>query len=405
MAAPTLPNRSPSAIPEPMTLPVSARPAVQSLQSSLIRDVANAAMGRTDVLPFWFGESDQPTPQFIREAAMASLGSGETFYSQNLGRPYLREAIGAYLTKLHGTTVDPSRIAAVGSGVSGLMLAAQMVVSPGDRVVAVTPLWPNIVEIPKILGADVTRVPLAVANGKWSLELDRLLAALTPDTRMVIVNSPNNPTGWTIEEDEVDAILAHCRKHGIWVLSDDVYERLVHDPARNSAPSFLRRYQRGDRIISVNSFSKAWSMTGWRVGWLAVPETLTSDLGKLIEYNTSCILEPIQRAATAAVTHGEAEVAKLRAHLTATRNLLVDELRTLPGVVVPEAGGAMYVFFRIEGQYDTLALAKRLVEEAGLGLAPGGAFGPEGDGWLRWCHAVQPEKLREGVARLKAFLG
>jgi len=384
--------------------PVMARAEVQALKSSLIREVANAGMGRADVLPFWFGESDQATPGFIREAAIASLASGETFYSQNLGRPYLREAIASYLTGLHGTEVGAGRIAAVGSGVNGLMLAAQMVLSPGDRVVAVTPLWPNIVEIPKILGAEVTRVPLTVANGKWSLDLDRLLAALTPGTRMVIINSPNNPTGWTIEEDEVDAVLAHCRKHGIWVLSDDVYERLVHDPARKSAPSFLQRYEAGDRIMSVNSFSKAWSMTGWRVGWIAAPETLAGDFTKIIEYNTSCILEPVQRAATAAVSLGEPEVAKLRAGLTATRELLVGELRTLPGVVVPEAGGAMYVFFRVAGWDDTLTLAKRLVEEAGLGLAPGGAFGPEGEGWLRWCHATSPEKLREGVARLRGFL-
>jgi len=384
--------------------PVSARPAVQALQSSLIREVANAGMGRTDVLPFWFGESDQPTPQFIRDAAIASLGAGETFYSQNLGRPYLREAIAAYLTGLHDRPVEPGRIAAVGSGVSGLMLAMQLVVSPGDRVVAVTPLWPNIVEIPKILGAEVDRVPLTVANGKWSLDLDRLLAALTPDTRLVVINSPNNPTGWTIEDAEVDAILAHCRRHGIWVLSDDVYERLVHDPRRKSAPSFLARYAPGDRILSVNSFSKAWSMTGWRIGWLAAPEVLAGDLTKLIEYNTSCILEPTQRAATAAIIYGEPEVARLRQHLRTTRELLVGALRRIPGVVVPDAGGAMYVFFRIEGQDDTLALAKRLVNEAGLGLAPGGAFGPEGNGWLRWCHAVEEGKLREGVARLRKFL-
>jgi aspartate/methionine/tyrosine aminotransferase len=383
---------------------VAARPEVQALASSLIREVANAGMGRADVLPFWFGESDQPTPEFIREAAIASLSSGETFYSQNLGRPYLREAIAGYLTGLHGTAVAPGRIAAVGSGVSGLMLAAQLVVSPGDRVVAVTPLWPNITEIPKILGAEVVRVPLAVANGEWSLDLDRLLAALTPGTRMVIINSPNNPTGWTIEEDEVDAVLAHCRRNGIWVLADDVYERLVHDPARRSAPSFLRRYAAGDRIISVNSFSKAWSMTGWRAGWLAAPEALMDDLTKLIEYNTSCILEPVQRAATAALQRGEPEVSRLRARLTETRELLVEALRSLPGVVVPEAGGAMYVFFRIEGQDDTLGLAKRLVEEAGLGLAPGGAFGPEGDGWLRWCHATEVGKLRDGVRRLERFL-
>ena len=389
----------------PLDLPVFARPAVQALQNSLIREVANAGMGRTDVLPFWFGESDQPTPEFIREAAIDSLWAGETFYSQNLGRPYLREAIAGYLAGLHGIEMPPGRIAAVGSGVSGLMLASQALLSPGDRVVAVTPLWPNITEIPKILGAEVERVPLRVANGRWSLDLDRLLAALTPGTRMVIINSPNNPTGWTIEEDEVDAVLAHCRRRGIWVLADDVYERLVHDPGRRSAPSFLRRYEAGDRLISVNSFSKAWSMTGWRVGWLAAPEPLADALTKLIEYNTSCVFEPAQRAATAALQHGEPEVTRLRARLTETRRLLVDELRALPGVVVPEAGGAMYVFFRIEGEDDTLALARRLVEAAGLGLAPGGAFGPEGEGWLRWCHATEPAKLRQGVLRLRQFLG
>ncbi len=384
---------------------VSARPAVEALKSSLIREVANAGMGRTDVLPFWFGESDQATAPFIREAAIASLASGETFYSQNFGRPYLREALAEYLTGLHGVAVPPDRIAAVGSGVNGLMLAAQTVISPGDRVVAVTPLWPNITEIPKILGAEVVRVPLTVANGKWSLDLDRLLAALVPGTRMVIINSPNNPTGWTIEEDEVDAVLAHCRKHGIWVLSDDAYERLVHDPARKVAPSFLARYRPGDRIISANTFSKAWTMTGWRAGWLVVPPELMEGLGKIIEYNTSCILEPVQRAATVALQQGEPEVAKLRTSLRATRELLVNDLRALPGVVVPEAGGAMYVFFRVAGWDDTLTLAKRLVEEAGLGLAPGGAFGPEGDGWLRWCHATSPEKLQDGVGRLRAFLG
>ncbi len=146
-------------------------------------------------------------------------------------------------------------------------------------------------------------------------------------------------------------------------------------------------------------------MTGWRVGWITAPEALANDFSKIIEYNTSCILEPVQRAATVAIQQGEPEVAALRQRLTATRNLLVGELTAMPGVAVPDAGGAMYVFFRIEGFDDTLTLAKRLVDEAGLGLAPGGAFGPEGDGWLRWCHAVEPDKLREGTARLRKFLG
>jgi aspartate aminotransferase len=383
---------------------VVAREAVRGLQSSLIRDVANAGMGNAGILRFWFGESDQPTPMFIRQAAIASLESGETFYSQNLGRPYLREAIAAYLSRLHERTIGPDRIAAVGSGVSALMIASQLVLSPGDRVVAVTPLWPNVVEIPKILGANVTRVPLSVAHGKWSLDLQRTLEALTPDTRLLIVNSPNNPTGWTIEEDEVDVLLAHCRRHGIWVLADDVYERLVYDPQRRSAPSFLRRYQPGDRILSSNSFSKAWTMTGWRMGWLVAPEALMADLTKLIEYNTSCILEPAQRAGAVAVTEGEDEIAALRRRLAQSRTALVAGLRDLPGVEVPDAGGAMYAFFRIAGETDSLDLAKRIVREVSLGLAPGAAFGPEGEGWLRWCHAVSTEAIEQGLERLARFL-
>ncbi len=318
---------------------VEARQTVRELQSSLIREVANAGMGNPDILRFWFGESDQPTPLFIRQAAIESLQSGETFYSQNLGRPYLREAIAIYLSDLHERPIGADRIAAAGSGVSALMLASQLVLSPGDRVVAVTPLWPNVVEIPKILGANVARVPLASANGRWTLDLDRLLAALTPDTRLLIVNSPNNPTGWTIEEAELDIVLAHCRRHGIWVLADDVYERLVYDPRRRSAPSFLERYEPGDRIISSNSFSKAWSMTGWRMGWLVAPETLMADLSKLIEYNTSCILEPAQRAGAVAVSQGEAEVAALRERLGASRRVLVDGLRQLPGIEMPMRAG------------------------------------------------------------------
>lgn len=383
---------------------IDIRPVVRDLQPSLIREVANAGMGNPGILRFWFGESDQPTATFIREAAIASLSAGETFYSQNLGRPYLREAIGTYLSTLHEREIAPDRIAAMGSGLSALMVASQLLLTPGDRVVAVTPLWPNVTEIPKILGAEVARVPLAIANGRWTLDLDRLLAALTPETRLLIVNSPNNPTGWTIEDSEIDVLLAHCRKLGIWVLADDVYERLVYDPARRSAPSFLRRYEPGDRILSSNSFSKAWSMTGWRMGWLVAPEELMGELTKLIEYNTSCILEPSQRAGAVAVAQGESEVAALRTRLATTRRVLTDGLRRLPGVEIPDAGGAMYGFFRIAGFEDSLDLAKRLVREAELGLAPGSAFGPEGDGWLRWCHATSVEAVEDGLGRLGKFL-
>jgi aspartate aminotransferase len=383
-----------------------ARASIQSLPGSLIREVANSAMGRTDVLPFWFGESDQKTAEFIRAEASRSLAEGETMYSQNLGRPYLREAIAAYLSGLHSRPVEVDRIAAVSSGVTSILLATELLVGPQDRVVAITPLWPNICAIPQIFGATVERVPLSVRNGRWSLDLQRLIDALTPSTKLLIINSPNNPTGWTIDDEAVDAILLHCRRNGIWVLCDDVYERLVYDVSRRSAPSFLSRYEDGDRIISVNSFSKAWAMTGWRAGWMVVPKELTGDLSKLIEYSISCMFEPVQRAAALALRDGEQEVSRIRTIVSHSRTVLVDALKAVPGVEVPDAGGAMYAFFRVEGESNSLELAKRLVSDVGLGLAPGLAFGSEGDGWLRWCHAVSSDqRLLEGVERLETFLG
>lgn len=387
-----------------MFTPALARPTVQTLAASQIREVANAGIGRADVLPFWFGESDQPTPAFIREAAAKALADGKTFYTSNYGRAELRATIADYVGGLHGITLDPHRIAVTSSGVSALMLSAQTVVEPGDRVVAVTPLWPNLVEIPRILGADVERVSLRVEHGRWWLDVDALLAALRPGTRALLLNSPNNPTGWTIEADQQAAILEHCRKHGIWIIADDVYERLVFRPGLRVAPSFLAIAEPEDRVIGVNSFSKAWRMTGWRAGWLVVPPALITDLGKLIEYNTSCAPDFVQDAAMAALTQGEESVASLHSELIAARALLVDGLRALPGVEVPEADGAMYAFLRLTGYEDSLDLAKQLVAQAGLGLAPGSAFGPEGEGWLRWCYAAAPDKLAEGLRRFAGFL-
>ncbi len=371
---------------------------------SLIRDLANAAFGRADVLPFWFGESDQPTPSFIREAAIASLQAGETFYSENLGRPYLRQAIAAYLTDLHGEPIPFDRIAVTASGDSALMLASQLLLSPGDRVVTVTPLWPNAVEIPKIVSAQVECVSLEVQRDRWVLPLQKLLDALTPGTRMLVLNSPNNPTGWTIDREEQRIILEHCRRLGIWILADDVYERLVFREALRTAPSFLTLADSDDRLVIVNSFSKAWTMTGWRVGWLVGPPSIFADLAPLIEYNTSCVPEFTQRAATVALEQGEPYVLQQRAELASTKDKLTAELRQLPGVDVPEADGAMYAFLRIAGQNDSMQLARKLIDEAGLGLAPGLAFGPEGEGWLRWCYAAKWSKNQLGLERLANFL-
>jgi len=380
------------------------RAEISTIATSRIREIANAAMGRDNVAAFWFGESDRPTPGFIRDAAMASLGRGETFYSHNLGLPALREKIAGYLATRHGSPIDADRIAVTGSGVSALMLSAQMLVSPGDRVVIVTPVWPNVTEIPKILGAEVVRVPLSVVDGRWRLDTDRLRAALTPQTRALWLGSPNNPTGWTIPRDELSAVFEHCRKLGIWVVTDDVYERLTYGD--DAAPSLLPVATPEDRLISVNSFSKAWSMTGWRIGWMVAPPPFITELTKVIEYNTSCVPVFVQAGAIAALDKrdGEPTVAELRARLGQSRDLLLKGLRRHAAIEAPEADGAMYAFFRIGGRNDDMALAHALLEEVGLGLAPGSAFGPEGEGWLRWCFAASPEKIEDGLDRLARFL-
>jgi aspartate/methionine/tyrosine aminotransferase len=384
--------------------PPVARPEVLELRASKIREVANAGMGRKDILAFWVGESDQPTPLFIREATASALIEGQTYYTHNLGREDLREALAAYLGRLHGQPIGQERLAITSSGVNALMLVAQAVISPGDKVVATAPVWPNVVEIPRILSARMTTVSLERAQGRWRLDLDKLMDALTPDTKALFLNSPNNPTGWTLPAQDRAAILERCRRYGIWLVADDVYERLIFGPG-TSAPSFLPLAEADERVISTNSFSKAWRMTGWRMGWMVLPPSLVEAMGVVLEYNTSCAPDFIQTGAIAALDHGEHAIAELRTELTAARDMVLGALRAMPGVEAPEPEGGMYAFFRIAGCADSLALAKQLIAEADLGLAPGVAFGEEGEGWLRWCFAQRPEKNAAGLKRLAGFLG
>lgn len=383
------------------------RNALISLQESKIREVANAGMGRSDVLPFWFGESDEVTPQVIREAAAASLQRGETFYSHNLGLLELREHLSAYMSRLHGN-VGVDRLAVTSGGVNALMLAMQALIDAGDEVVAVTPVWPNLTAQPLVLGASLRCVALKPQpDGAWALDMDELLAAITPATRLLVVNAPNNPTGWTLSADEQRAILAHCRRTGTWILADEVYERLYYEPTpKDCAPSFLDIAEPEDRLVVAHSFSKSFLMTGWRLGWLVMPPSMTPHMGKLVEFNTSCVSVFTQRAGIAALQH-EAEITpRVVAHMRACRDTLVPLLQAVPGVQVASAEGGMYAFFRLAGQGDSLEVAKRLVAEAGLGLAPGNAFGDEAQGWLRWCFASKdPQRLALGVQRLKNWLG
>lgn len=383
------------------------RNTVLNLEESLIREVANAGLGRDDVLAFWFGESDTATPLAVRQAAMDSIQRGETFYTHNLGLPALRQALADSMGRLHGA-VGAERIAVTCGGVQALMLSVQALVDPGDEVLAVTPVWPNLTAQPVIMGAVLRCLPLRPQpGGAWVLDVDALLAAITPATRLLVLNAPNNPTGWTLSAAEQRAILARCRQTGCWILADEVYERLYYEPSANGcAPSFLDLAQPEDRLIVVHSFSKSFLMTGWRLGWLVMPPSMGRHMGKLIEFNTSCVSVFTQRAGMAALAHADEITPQVVAHLKHCRDTLVALLQALPGVEVAAARAGMYAFFRMAAHDDSLALAKQLLAQAGLGLAPGNAFGPEAQGWLRWCFACQDTgRLVQGVQRLKNWAG
>ena len=383
------------------------RQAILDLQASRIRDVANAGLGRSDVLAFWFGESDEVSPDFIRQAAIDSLQSGETFYAHNLGLPELRQAIAAEMQQRHGPGIGVERIAVTSGGVNALMLAMQALLNPGEQVVVVTPVWPNLTSQPVILGADLRTVCLEPQHGRWTLPMAKLLAAVTTQTRLLVVNSPNNPTGWTLSRAEQQILLDHCRRTGTWILSDEVYENLYYLPTENScAPSFLDIAAPQDRLVVAHSFSKSFLMTGWRLGWLVMPTDMTEHMGKLIEFNTSCASVFVQRAGVAAM-HGAAGVVPgVVAQMQACRDRLFAELSTIPGLELAVPDGGMYAFFRLPGHTDDVLTAKRLVAEAGLGLAPGSAFAPEAQGWLRWCFASKDQdRLGQGAERLRGWLG
>lgn len=385
--------------PDPATL-ISRR--ARALEASLIREVAEEGMRMPDVVPLWFGEAVWGAPQPVIAAAVAALDSGDHFYQPNSGRMALRKAIAAYLGRLYGIEAGIGQITVTASGMQGLALAAQAIVDPGDAVVVVGPAWPNIAGTFQIAGGAVRTLPLRASAGRWQLDLDRLLAMLPPGTRAVVVNSPGNPTGWVMDPAAQQALLDHCRRHGIWIVADEVYARLYL--LGDHAPSFLEIADPDDRVVAVNSFSKAWSMTGWRLGWIAAPAALGPALAMLTEYNIAGPPGFTQQAGIAALTGGEAHVAWQRDRLAAAYALVAARLAAMPGVTFIAPEGAFYAFFRVDGLADSLGFAKRLLREAKVGLAPGRAFGPEGEGHLRLCYARDAAQLAEALDRLDAFM-
>jgi aspartate aminotransferase len=397
----------PPQAPPPTTSPAPLapiRPEIEALEDSRIVEVWKLGFEVSDVIGLWVGEGDLPTPAFICEEAAAALRRGETFYTYKRGIPELRQALIDYHQRLYGVRLADDRLAVTSAGMNAMMLAMETLIGAGDNAVCVTPVWPNIFATVEILGGTVRHMPLTPTPSGWQLDLDRLFELCDQRTRVIYVASPGNPTGWVMSRAEQQAVLDFCRRHGIWVVADEVYARIVYD-GRAVAPSFLELAAPDDPLVVVNSFSKAWAMTGWRIGWMVAPARVTAMVDKLIEFNTSGAQPFLQRGCVAAITEGEPFVAEMVARYRAGRELVMQRLGGMARVHIVRPEAAYYVMFGVEGMTDSLAFAKRLVHEARVGLAPGSAFGPGGDGHLRLCFASSRERLSQAMDRLEPLLG
>jgi len=379
------------------------RPAIETLEESLIRKVAEDNIGRADVIPLWFGEPDLPTPGFIKDAAIQALRDDHVFYTQNRGIPALREAISTYVTRLHDREIGIDRLTVTGSGMNAIMLASQALVDAGDNMIVIGPVWPNCIETIHVMGGEARLVPLTPDDdGSWRLDLGRVLDACDDRTVAVFVNSPGNPTGWMMEEDEQRDLMAACRARGVAIVADEVYVRLAYD--RDRAPSFLDVAEPDDRLIVVNSFSKSWSMTGWRLGWLTHPAALGEAFAKLNEFNIASPTTFVQHAGVTAVRDGEDFVLATVERYRRNRDLVFQRLAAMPRVRLARPEAAFYAFFAVDGMTDSVAFATRLINETGVGLAPGRAFGPAGEGRMRLCFAAESATLSNALDRLAPAL-
>ena len=391
---------------KPAELGAGLSSSIAELPETPITEVSMSVFGDPEVVPLWFGESDLVTPSFISDAAAKGLKAGETFYTWQRGVPELRAALSAYTERLYGIDCPVDRISVTTGGMQAILLVCQLLLDPGDNIVIVSPIWPNITSAVNLVRGEPKYVPLErSAAGGWKLDLQVLFDSVDERTRAIFINSPGNPTGWTMSADEQRAVLDFARKRGLWIMADEVYARLtfVRRPdGRQVAPSFLEVARPDDPLIVLNSFSKPWAMTGWRIGWLTHPAALGDQFAKLVQINTSGLPAFLQRGAVAALEKGDAFVAEMVQRCEAGRELVFQRLSGLPRITIARPEAAFYAFFSVDGVEDTFAFCKKLAQEYKVGLAPGEAFGPGGQGNIRLCFASSAERLSQGLDRIEA---
>ena len=374
---------------------------------SRIRELADMAMKMEGVLRLYFGESNIPTPDYIKRAASKALEEGYTFYTENAGLPGLRQDLAHYYHRVQGVELDPrSEIVVTGSGVQALNVGIRCVLDPGDEALVLTPAWPNASANIRMDNATLVEIPLLLRGDRYTIDFDALEAAVTPRTRLLVYTSPSNPLGWVATETEQEELLEFARRHDLWLLADEVYDRLYYRVPELgvAAPSILRKANREDAVIVAQSFSKTYCMTGWRIGWLVGRRDIGEKATQLNEYIISHAASFVQRAAQTALVHGEEELKRMLVRLKGNRDFCLGALRQMPGVTVPSPDGAFYLFPKIDGLQDSFSFCRKLLEEARVGLAPGVAFGAGGEGSVRICYAADRGILEQAMERLARFL-
>jgi aspartate/methionine/tyrosine aminotransferase len=387
-----------------MSLLAALRAEARNTPESGIVRVANYGRTKPGLIPLWAGEGDEPTPAFINEAVTRSLAAGETFYTYQRGIPDLRDALARYHARVFGRAFSAHEFFVTGSGMQAIQIAFAAIAGAGDEVIVPSPLWPNAAGAIGVMGATPVFVPMTFGNAGWTLDLERLFAARTERTRAIFVNSPANPTGWTATRDELVAILAFARAHGLWIVADEIYARFYWGEDAERAPSFFDVMEPEDRILFVNTMSKNWSMTGWRVGWIVANPALGQVMENLVQYSTSGTPVFLQRGAIAALDRGEDYARHVIERARQGRDIVCDALGPTGRARFVKPMGAFYLFFAIDGESHVIDLGLRLVDEANVGLAPGTAFGPAGAGFMRLCFLRSPEQLREATNRLTSWM-
>jgi aspartate/methionine/tyrosine aminotransferase len=385
-----------------MTLIENLRAEARAAPESGIVAVMNHGRGRDGMIPLWAGEGDLPTPAFITDAAAQALAGGETFYTWQRGIPELRQALTRYYSRHFGKIFAEEEFLVTGSGMHAIQLALDAVAGSGDEVIYLSPAWPNFAAAAGVSGAVPVAVTLDQSGNGWSCDVGKIEAAITPRTRALFINTPSNPTGWTADHETLQQILDLARARNLWLIADEIYSLFHYGQGR--APSFLDIATAEDRILFVNSFSKNWAMTGWRVGWIKTHPALQQVFENLIQYSTSGVAQFMQRGAVVALDAGDGFILEQVERARAARDLVCAILAQTGRARFAVPQGAFYLFFTVDGIADSRTAAFDIVDHANVGLAPGTAFGPGGEAFLRLCFHRRLDQVEEAAHRLASWI-